>query len=131
MPQYFTVEDANALLPRLIPIVQELKELKRQQGAARSELEAAMPPAPSNGHARDPRAIRQGGRAVARIEQRVERLIRSVHAFGCRITDQERGLVDFPAMKDEREIWLCWRPEEPSVAWWHELEAGFAGRTPL
>ena len=131
MPQYFTVEDANALLPRLVPIIKELREARRQQDAARSELEAAMPPASGNGHARDPRAIRRGGRAVARIEQRLDRLTRSVRALGCRITDQVRGLVDFPAMKDGQEIWLCWKPDESSVAWWHDLDAGFAGRKPL
>ena len=42
-----------------------------------------------------------------------------------------RGLVDFPSIRDGEEIYLCWKLDEQRVAWWHEPDAGFAGRQPL
>jgi hypothetical protein len=47
------------------------------------------------------------------------------------LRDLERGLVDFPAIRDGREIYLCWVDGETDIAFWHELDAGFAGREPL
>ncbi len=50
---------------------------------------------------------------------------------GCVIEMMDRGLVDFPHIKDGREVLLCWQLDEERVAYWHELEAGFAGRQPI
>jgi hypothetical protein len=47
------------------------------------------------------------------------------------VRDLDRGLVDFPAMIDGREVYLCWLVDEPSVTHWHAIESGFAGRRPL
>lgn len=47
------------------------------------------------------------------------------------LKDLERGLVDFPAILGGREVFLCWEEGEPAVEYWHDLDAGYAGRTPL
>jgi hypothetical protein len=47
------------------------------------------------------------------------------------IKDLDRGLIDFPAIRDEREVFLCWEKSEPDIAFWHELDTGYAGRQPL
>jgi hypothetical protein len=47
------------------------------------------------------------------------------------LRDLDRGLVDFPAMRDDREIYLCWVGGEPDIGFWHELDAGYAGRQEL
>jgi hypothetical protein len=47
------------------------------------------------------------------------------------VRDLERGLVDFPALRDGREVFLCWEEGEPDIAYWHDLDAGYAGRQPL
>jgi hypothetical protein len=47
------------------------------------------------------------------------------------LRDADRGLVDFPSIRDGEEIYLCWEAGEPRVAYWHEPDAGFAGRRPL
>jgi hypothetical protein len=47
------------------------------------------------------------------------------------VRDLDRGLVDFPAVIDGREVYLCWLLDEPSVTHWHAIESGFAGRRPL
>jgi hypothetical protein len=51
--------------------------------------------------------------------------------MGCVLKDMDQGLVDFLTRRDGREVYLCWRYGEERVAYWHELQAGFAGRRPL
>jgi hypothetical protein len=131
MPRYFTIEEANALLDKLRPLVAQLQELKRQTETAQKELEDLTPPAGSNGHSRDPHAIRVKSREVDQLTRRSERVLRAVHQLDCEVKDVEKGLVDFLSMREGREVYLCWRVSEPEVAWWHDLETGFTGRQPL
>src|SRR3954468_9237246 len=58
----------------------------------------------------------------------------SVAAFGERdivLRDLDRGLIDFPSLRDGAEVYLCWIDGEPDIEFWHELDAGYAGRRPL
>ncbi len=64
--------------------------------------------------------VDQMGASVARLD-----------AWGITLRDIETGLIDFPALVDGRQVWLCWRLGEDDVEWWHELDTGFAGRRPL
>jgi hypothetical protein len=64
--------------------------------------------------------VDQMGASVARID-----------AWGITLRDIESGLIDFPALVDGRQVWLCWRLGEDDVAWWHDLDSGFGGRRPL
>ena len=57
--------------------------------------------------------------------------IEEILATGCVIKDVESGLVDWPALYEGREIWLCWKYGEQEVGYWHELNSGFAGRRPV
>ena len=61
----------------------------------------------------------------------MEAAVRQIDAWGVTLRDIGAGLVDFPALANGRPIWLCWRLGEADIAWWHELEAGVAGRRPL
>ena len=76
----------------------------------------------------EPRALEEQfereGQAVARCVQELEKL-------GVQVKDLDRGLVDFPALRDGEEVLLCWQVGEDKVAFWHGLEEGFAGRKPL
>jgi hypothetical protein len=47
------------------------------------------------------------------------------------LKDLDTGLIDFPTLRDGREVYLCWQLGEPHIAWWHEIETGFSGRLPL
>jgi hypothetical protein len=51
--------------------------------------------------------------------------------IGCELKGVEQGLIDFPALREGRVVYLCWQYDEPEVAFWHEVDAGFAGRQPL
>ena len=68
---------------------------------------------------------------VTEIVRRMEGTVRQIDAWGVTLRDIGSGLVDFPALVNGRPVWLCWRLGEDEVAYWHELDAGFAGRRPL
>ena len=59
---------------------------------------------------------------------RLDALIHNIQDMGVLIKDINTGLIDFPALKDEREVYLCWRHGEGDIAFWHEIEDGFGGR---
>jgi hypothetical protein len=114
----WTVQEANAALPRLRGLLERIRELV---AAARQEREAAGDRVEGNGHA-------PAGRAGAGLQAAVEELSEE----GIVLRDLDTGLVDFPArLADGREYLLCWLPDEPEVAWWHWPHTGFAGRRPL
>ena len=63
-----------------------------------------------------------------RDQERLNEYERELRRLGVELKDYFAGLVDFPSMMDEREVYLCWRYGEEEVAYWHELNAGFTGR---
>ena len=71
------------------------------------------------------------GRTVARATLDLQRAVGELQAADIVVRDVARGLVDFPALQDGEEVYLCWLVDEPQIGWWHELDAGFAGRRPL
>jgi hypothetical protein len=71
------------------------------------------------------------GRAVAQATLDVQRAIADLQAADIVVRDVVRGLVDFPAVRDGEEVYLCWLVDEPEIEHWHELDAGFAGRRRL
>jgi hypothetical protein len=71
------------------------------------------------------------GREVAGPLVEISRAIGELDAVEIVLRDVERGLIDFPAMRDGVEVYLCWLVDEASIGFWHDPEAGFAGRRPL
>jgi hypothetical protein len=71
------------------------------------------------------------GRAVAQATLDFQRAIAELQAADIVVRDVARGLVDFPALREAEEIYLCWLVDEPDIEHWHELDAGFAGRRRL
>ena len=62
---------------------------------------------------------------------RFSRGLSQIDAWGVIVRDLDTGICDFPALRDAREVYLCWRVGEERIEWWHETDAGFAGRLPL
>jgi Uncharacterized conserved protein (DUF2203) len=71
------------------------------------------------------------GREVARPLVELSRAVAELEAVEVVLRDAERGLVDFPAVRDGQEIYLCWLVDEEEIRFWHPIESGFAGRRPL
>lgn len=137
--RYYSVAEANELVPELAQrfgaIIQMRAQLHSmyQSLVARGhtpalDLTGTSPPIVTSGLpddvARDAQVFR--GMAEALREQ-----LELITETGCVIRDIDDGLVDWPAQDRGRDIWLCWRYGEPEVAYYHELNTGFAGRRPV
>ena len=121
--RHYTVEQANAALPwvseRLVRIRDGLAELLSPESTRALEL---MDPDLGGGFP---------GPAAARATLMLLTAASELEALDVVLRDPGRGLVDFPSIRDGAEVYLCWMPGEERVAWWHDPEAGFAGRRPL
>lgn len=130
MPDYFTRAEAESLLPRITPVLREIQRQRREQLAHDEAVAADRAKVLGNGHMPADH-LRQHQRESAAAERRIARLARALTELGILIKDPDTGLVDFPALRDGREVYLCWQLGETRIAWWHETETGFAGRVPL
>lgn len=124
LKHYFTLDEANATLERLRPLVGQMLAIRQELLLIQPELEQVLPKVFGNGGGK------VASQAVAYFE-RLEQLIRRIQEMGVELKDINSGLLDFPAVKDGREVYLCWRYGEEEIRFWHEIDAGFAGRQPL
>jgi hypothetical protein len=121
--RHFTREEANALLPQLTAMLDRLREAKDDLTDNEAH-EALSESAPGNGGGEEGKQI-----GVAFLE--VRRLLETIEQSGIVLRDIDRGLVDFPAVLDGLEVYLCWELGEDEVGYWHDLETGYGGREPL
>jgi hypothetical protein len=130
MPRYFTVDKANESLPRLRQWLARLQARRQRLDEVQHQLAELAVKAAANGNLLE-EEVHATQREAQRLEEEMNRLIAKINDLGCELEDIEQGLVDFPTMREGREVHLCWRLGEDKVAFWHELEAGFGGRQPL
>jgi hypothetical protein len=109
--KYFTAEQANATLPLVRAIVRDITRLAESQDRMGPEPEAEE-------------ALRQE-------RERLAECVAELAELGIELKDPYSGLIDFPSLREGREVYLCWKLGEPEVEYWHELDAGFAGRQKL
>ena len=121
--RHFTREQANELLPQLEPLLRRLRDAKDQLTEEEAH-EALSEAAPSNGGG-------EPGREVGEAFLEVRRILDGLTAGGIVVRDIDRGLIDFPSIRDGREVYLCWEFGEDEIGFWHEIEAGYGGREPL
>jgi hypothetical protein len=122
----FTVQEANALLPEVRNITGKIQRAHRQLSQYRDQARQASDAAEQGGG-----GIAEGV-AYAAILTALTTQLAELEALGVQLKDFERGLVDFPSLRDGRVVLLCWQlGEGDELEWWHDVDAGFAGRTPL
>jgi hypothetical protein len=121
--RHYTLEEAAAVLPQVEELIRRLRAA-RERLTDREAREALSSAAPTNGGGEPGRSVSEGFLALrdTLIELRELEVV---------LRDLEKGLVDFPAMRDGREVYLCWQEGEDEIAFWHEPDAGFSGRRPL
>ena len=129
-PQYFTLNEANALLPRLSDLLLQMKESKAKHDQLREKATEYTNRMSSNGHVIE-MELNETRQELAKATAELSSLVERGRELGCEVKDIDQGLVDFRAERDGREVYLCWKLGEPVVRWWHELDTGFAGRRPL
>lgn len=121
----FTVEEANALLPEVVPVLQSIRNLYERVDSLRDEAKAAASASSAGGGM-------EGGTAYVNTLYEIGRLTTELHETGIELKDHSRGLIDFPSERAGRVVYLCWQlGEDEELGWWHETDAGFAGRQPL
>jgi hypothetical protein len=123
--KHFTVSEARAQVSVLKRAFQELHDLAGHLRANAPRHKAAREASDGNGgsHA-------DSGRYMD-VNLRFQEIIKELSELGIQVKDVGRGLVDFPHIREGREVFLCWQLGEETVSYWHEIEAGFAGRRML
>jgi hypothetical protein len=124
MPRYYTPKEANNLLEIVRPMVEELMGIGERIRSHQPEIWSVVEKSAGNG----------GNPELSKILpdfDRLDAILHHLQDMGIEVKDLASGLIDFPAMKDGRLIYLCWKYNEGRVQFWHEVEAGFAGRQPI
>src|SRR3954467_521682 len=131
--RYFTVAEANALIPALEVRFGKVMQLRAALRTAYDALDnAGEPPTAESLERREgtEELLKLRGRFRALLEALTEELA-AVEGLGVAVKDLDLGLCDFLGEREGREVWLCWQYGEKSVAFWHEIGEGFGGRHPL
>jgi hypothetical protein len=129
--RYFTLEQANAALADVRPLVERMVGHRREVAtllARRAELTSTIA---GNGGDLDPGELARVEAEIADEAKGVARCVNEIHGLGAQVKDADEGLVDFPAWRGDEEVLLCWRLGEGEIRFWHDLEEGFAGRRPV
>ncbi|MFL6210883.1 MAG: DUF2203 domain-containing protein [Pyrinomonadaceae bacterium] len=122
----FSVDEANALLPAVRRIVAGIKRAHAELAARAAAAKYAAEGAEQGG------GFMPGGSRYAVALLHLAERAGALETLGVQLKDYERGLIDFPSMRDGRVVLLCWQlGEGDRLEWWHEVEAGYAGRQPL
>ena len=121
--RHYSLEEATALLPLVAELLTTMRSARDRLGdaEARAALDAV---GQSNGGGEPGKVVSEG--FIELRESMLELREREIV-----LRDLDRGLVDFPAMRDGQEVYLCWEEGEPEIGYWHEPQAGFGGRRPL
>ncbi len=121
--RHYTLEEASELLPRVVGLVERMRGARNRLGD-REAREALSEAGPTNGGGTPGRTVSEGFLELrdSMIELRELEVV---------LRDLDRALLDFPSLRDGQEVYLCWQEGEDEIGYWHEPEAGFAGRRPL
>ena len=122
--KYYTLGEARAVLPKVKALMDLIQAARREIMRLRPEALPVLEQAARNG----------GGKAAGDLfvsGAQLEQGVKGIMALGITVKDIDRGLVDFLGRRNGREIYLCWHYGEEDIAYWHELNAGFAGRRPV
>jgi hypothetical protein len=122
--RYFTLEEANAALEIIRPLLKDILSIRDEILKRKPELWPVIEKSAGNG----------GNAMLSKVAEDFERLDRLVHRVldtGVQVKDINTGLLDFPAWRVDHEVYLCWKYGEDRIQYWHEIDAGFAGRQPI
>lgn len=132
MPRFFTLPEAEGLLPEVENLVRKLIQFKQEYENSDGELSRVAQRITLAGGMIAPRErvaeLRLRKEASARA---LKSAIEKIQEIGCQVKDTDIGLVDFPTLYKGQEVYLCWRLGESGIGFWHHVEDGFRGRRPI
>jgi len=121
--KHYTRDEAQRLLPQLRDWLERLKRLSEDL----QRFEKRLGGMTEQGHDTGGDTVNQWIRVLADMQQ----ILAEFQSREIFIKDLSRGLIDFPAIINRREVFLCWEVDEPKVEFWHDIDSGFSGREPL
>jgi len=113
-PHYFTLEEANSALQIIRPLIEEILAIRDDILKRRPEIWPVIERSAGNG----------GNATLSKVADDFDKT-------GVQVKDINTGLLDFPAWRVDHEVYLCWKYGEDKIGYWHEIDAGFAGRQPI
>ena len=120
----FTLQEANTFVPQLLDLVPKIQKLSISLSNDFPDIKNAREKAKWNG------GSEQGVGYLAAV-LKYNNFMHKIEEIGCEIKGIREGLVDFPSIREGKEVYLCWRMPEKEILFWHDLNSGFAGRKPL
>jgi hypothetical protein len=123
--RHYTLQQANAVRPWVANRVRWMRDARAQLVALGGRVQEAVGTIDPDAGGSYP------GREIARPLVELSRAVGELEAVDVVVRDVDRGLVDFPAIRDGEEVYLCWLLDEREISFWHLPDAGFAGRRPL
>ncbi len=131
--RHFTIGEANDMLATVRPIVEGLVAHRRILARNQDELGRLRSKAAGNGGGLDAGRVASLEAAAADAAREIGQALETLDAMGVQVKDLDRGLIDFPAVHPASgaTVLLCWHLGEPRIDYWHDLDAGFAGRKRL
>jgi hypothetical protein len=127
----FTLEEANAAVLELRPVVERMVEHGRKLAAAQRDQRELVTRIAGNGGDMQPSDLRELAETIQQEADAIAACAREIDAAGAQIKSLEDGLLDFPSRRDGEEVLLCWKLGEDEIRYWHGVDEGFAGRKPL
>ncbi len=124
MPRSFTLAEANAALEIIKPLMEKVQKIRQEIQTQQPETWEVIKRSAGNG----------GNPEMSRMVKSFDQLDQLVHRIldvGVEIKDLNTGLLDFPALRNGQPVYLCWKSGEDKIEFWHEMDAGFAGRQPI
>lgn len=131
MQREFTLEEANAAVAELRPIVERMVEHGRKLEAAQREQRELVTRIAGNGGDMQPSDLRDLAEKIQLEADGIAECAEAIDAAGAQIKSLEEGLLDFPSRRDDELVLLCWKLGEDEIGYWHGLDEGFGGRRPL
>ncbi len=132
MPRFFTLQQAETVLPDVGSAIREAISLKAEFEQTEAESESFSRRVAVMGGVRVNRAQvleqkNRGQETAAALRQAIEK----IQEFGCLVKDLDIGLIDFPTLLEGQEVYLCWKLGEAGIQFWHGVDEGFRGRKPI
>jgi hypothetical protein len=131
MKRTFTVDEANAALEELRPIVARMVEHRQNLTAAQRRQRELVTRIAGNGGDMMPSDLREAVETIEREAAAIADCADRIDQAGAQVKSLEEGLLDFPALRGDEEVLLCWKLGEDEIRFWHGADEGFVGRRPL
>ena len=131
MEREFTLEEANAAVAELRPVVEQMVEHGRRLAAAQRAQRELVTRIAGNGGDMQPSDLSELAETIQSEADAISNCAEDINAAGAQIKSLEEGLLDFPSRRDGELVLLCWKLGEDEIGYWHGVDEGYASRRPL